>query len=140
MSILSGGLHHRRRRRPEINIVPLMDISVKLIFFFLVSMQFRDASSLHLTLPRAETAGRSEVRNLAIVTVSREGAYFFQDRAVTEPELRTAVAGLASAAAESKLPVTVLIRSDQETPLQPVLTAMDICRKNGLENVRLQTQ
>jgi len=37
----------RRRRKAEINIVPLVDVLVVLIFFFLVSMQFRNLNLLN---------------------------------------------------------------------------------------------
>jgi biopolymer transport protein ExbD len=36
-----NGLQPRRRRRPELNLVPLIDVLVMLVFFAFVTMQFR---------------------------------------------------------------------------------------------------
>ena len=69
MSILLA----RRRRKADINIVPLIDVLTVLIFFFLVSMQFREQLTLNLTLPQVETAGRSGCRSQAVGGASWEG-------------------------------------------------------------------
>jgi biopolymer transport protein ExbD len=47
----------RRRNKASINIIPLMDVLTILIFFFLVSMQFKEMTTLNLTLPKIESAG-----------------------------------------------------------------------------------
>jgi biopolymer transport protein ExbD len=35
---------------------------------------------------------------------------------------------------------TVLLRSDENTPLKNVTEAMDLCRKRGLNKIRLQSR
>ena len=52
----------RRRARPEMNLVALIDVLVMLIFFAFVTMQFKSASTLNITLPKVETAGKNEFR------------------------------------------------------------------------------
>ena len=42
----------RRRRRPMINIVPLVDVLTVLLFFFLVTMQFKQVSTLNIMVPK----------------------------------------------------------------------------------------
>ncbi len=64
----------RRRRKAEINIVPLVDVLVVLIFFFLVSMQFRNLTLLNLTLPKIETAGKEQpTQSLSRATITLTG-------------------------------------------------------------------
>jgi biopolymer transport protein ExbD len=36
--------------------------------------------------------------------------------------------------------ITVVIRSDENTPLRYVTEAMDVCRKQGLNKIRLQSR
>jgi biopolymer transport protein ExbD len=36
--------------------------------------------------------------------------------------------------------ITVLIRSDENAPLKSITKVMDLCRKNGLNSIRLQTR
>jgi biopolymer transport protein ExbD len=131
-----SSLVNRRRRKPEINIVPLIDISVKLIFFFLVSMQFREASVLNLNLPTSETAGSSQVAQSLVISVSASGEFEVEGRRLDKAGLDAALAPRASEARA----LTVLIRSDRETPVQAVVDAMDVCRRHGLNSLRFQTR
>ena len=55
-------LQQKRRKRPELNLVPLIDVLVMLIFFAFVTMQFKSAATLNITLPKVETAGKNEFR------------------------------------------------------------------------------
>ena len=53
-----------RRTRPDrsfgVNIVPLVDVLIVLIFFFLITMQFRDHQRVEITPPKMEAqAGQS---------------------------------------------------------------------------------
>ena len=57
-----SGLYAKKRKRPEMNLVPLIDVLVMLIFFAFVTMQFRSAATLNVTLPKVETAGKSELQ------------------------------------------------------------------------------
>ena len=49
-------LYQKRRKRPELNLVPLIDVLVMLVFFAFVTMQFKQATTMNLTLPKVETA------------------------------------------------------------------------------------
>jgi biopolymer transport protein ExbD len=126
----------RRRRRAEINIVPLMDVLTILIFFFLVSMQFRERLTLNLTLPRIETAGKNEFESPIILGIDREGVLYFNGQEASEQQL----AGLIDAVAAQSLDIPVLIKAHEETPLHKVTFAMDACRKAGLNKIRLQSR
>lgn len=136
MNALGGGLLHRRRRRPEINIVPLMDISVKLIFFFLVSMQFRESEALNLDLPSSTTAGTTEIQGMVVIAIDRAGTIAVGGAPVADSELVRRLAELTGGDPGA----SILIRSDRDTPLQRVLDAMDACRAQGLNRITLQTQ
>jgi biopolymer transport protein ExbD len=142
-----SGLYVRRRRKAEINIVPLIDVLTMLIFFFLVTMQFREMATLNLTLPKMETAGRSVFENQVVIAIDkderirltildRNGSVVFDKADMKEEELE----GVAVRLREVDKDITILIRSDENTPLRLVTMAMDICRKNGLNKIRLQTK
>ena len=126
----------RRRPKPSINIVPLMDVLTILIFFFLVSMQFKEMTTLNLTLPQIETAARNEQAESVEITIDAEGAVFLDARRVSMEELRAALGELEGAGPETP----VLIRADRATPLETVTNAMDACRVNGLARIRLQAR
>lgn len=126
----------RRRKRPDINIVPLMDVLTILIFFFLVSMQFRERLTLNLTLPKVETAGKNQFETPIILGIDVESRIFFNGKEASDDQLQE----LIKAVADQTLEIPVLIKAHQDTPLQRVTFVMDACRKAGLNNIRLQTR
>jgi biopolymer transport protein ExbD len=135
-----SGLYQRRRKRPEMNLVPLIDVLVMLIFFAFVTMQFRSVATMNLTLPKVETAGKSELKDSITITITKEGEFTFQTGArastVTIEQLEKVVHDVGGITKD----ITVLIRSDENTPLRHITAAMDICRKNGLNKIRLQSR
>ena len=142
-----SNLYVRRRRKAEINIVPLIDVLTMLIFFFLVTMQFREMATMNLTLPKMETAGKNMFENQVVIAIDHEqkisltildknGGVIFDKRDMKDDELES----VATRLREVDKDITILIRSDEDTPLKIVTEAMDICRKNGLNKIRLQTR
>ena len=126
----------RRRRKAEINIVPLVDVLVVLIFFFLVSMQFRNLTLLNLTLPKIETAGKEQPTDSLQLGVDIEGQYYLNGNPITEEQLVEQVQAVAELSPETP----VLIMADENSLLGKVTFLMDTCRKAGLEKVRLQSR
>jgi len=126
----------RRRRKAEINIVPLVDVLVVLIFFFLVSMQFRNLNLLNLTLPQIESAGREEPTRSLQIGIDVEGRYFLNGEVVSEEVLVEEV----QTAGELSPDTPVLIMADENSLLRQVTFVMDTCRLAGLEKVRLQSR
>ncbi|MEZ5276138.1 MAG: biopolymer transporter ExbD [Opitutaceae bacterium] len=126
----------RRRRKADINIVPLIDVLTVLIFFFLVSMQFREQLTLNLTLPQVETAGRNEFASPVIIGIDRDGIVFFNGTVADEKQLEALVKVISSQSTD----VTVLIKAHEETPLNKVTQVMDTCRRSGLNKIRLQSR
>ncbi|SRR5690606_6674028 len=126
----------RRRRRSEVNIVPLVDVLTVLLFFFLVSMQFKQDEMLNISLPDVETAGKNVFSEQLEVAISDEGQFYFNGQPINRQELPAAL----RIAADINKRVPVLVIADQATQLQNVTYVMDECRKIGLEDFRLQTR
>ncbi len=125
-----------KRRRPEINIVPLLDVLAILIFFFLMTMQFRELQALNLTLPEIETAGASAVDESLVIGIDAEGRFFVDGNRVEREELTAFLADLRPVARE----VSVLLMADENTPLREVTFVMDQVRRNGIDRIRLQSR
>jgi len=133
---MSSGLYQRHRKRPELNLVPLIDVLVMLIFFAFVTMQFKSATTMNLTLPKVETAGKSELKESLTISISKEGTVEVNGRPTTLAGLQDLVKQVGAISKD----ITVLIRSDENTPLRYVTEAMDTCRKQGLNKIRLQSR
>ena len=132
----TSDLIYRRRRRPTINIVPLVDVLTVLLFFFLVTMQFKQVSTLNITVPKIETAGENEIKERIVIAVSHEGEFYLNDRAVEKAVLAAAM----KLAGELTPNMPVLLIADEEVPLKFVTELMDVCRTYQLNKIRLQSR
>jgi biopolymer transport protein ExbD len=131
-----SGLYQRRRKRPELNLVPLIDVLVMLVFFAFVTMQFRSSATLNITLPKVETAGKNEFKGPVTIGISKDAGLSFNGQATTEAQL----ADLLRQVRELDKDTPVLIRADETTPLKTLTFVMDACRKSGLNRFSLQSR
>ena len=124
------------RRKPRIDAVPLIDVLMVLIIFFLVTMQFQDLRAINVKLPKIESAGSNLVRNELIISIKENGETFVNgnrtDRADLEKLLKTS-------SSLKKKPM-VLVEADENVPLKFVTEVVDLCRLNELVDFRLQAR
>ena len=106
------GLNRRGRRTPAINIVPLVDVLTVLVFFFMVTMQFKTMSSLNITAPEIETAGKNRVTEQILIALDQEGQLYLNDCPL-EKEAEQAI----RLAGETTPEAPVLLIADENVPL-----------------------
>ena len=126
----------RGRKSPRIDIVPLVDVLMVLIVFFLVTMQFRNLRAINVRLPKIETAGSNLLQNEIVLSVDREGNYYLNDSELSEHKLEVALRTASQLPQKPK----VLIVADEDVPLKKVTRLVDICRSNELQDFRLQSR
>lgn len=129
-------LAHKRRKRPEMNLVPLIDVLVMLIFFAFVTMQFKSAATLNITLPKVETAGKNEFRGNVTIAIDKDGTLSFNGKVVKDDELPALLQQVKSVDKD----IPVLIRSDEKATLDRLTFVWDACRKAGLNKHSLQSR
>lgn len=127
---------HKRRRRPEMNLVPLIDVLVMLIFFAFVTMQFKSASTLNITLPKVETAGKNEFRGNVTIGIDKAGGLSFNGKDVTDAQLLELLQQVKNVDKD----IPVLIRMDEKGTLDRLTFVWDACRKVGLTKHSLQSR
>ncbi|MEO6993605.1 MAG: biopolymer transporter ExbD [Lacunisphaera sp.] len=130
-----SGIYQKKRKRPELNLVPLIDVLVMLVFFAFVTMQFKQATTMNLTLPKVETAGKSELKQSITISLSKIGEVDLDGQHATMEKLQEMIRKM-------NLPkdTPVVIRSDENTPLRFVTETMDTCRKQGLNKIHLESR
>ena len=126
----------RRTRKPKIDVVPLIDVLMVLIIFFLVTMQFQDLRALNVKLPKIESAGSNLIQNELIISIKEKGETFVNGNGTTLPDLKKI---LKSSSQLQKKPL-VLVVADENVPLKHVTEVVDLCRLNNLEDFRLQSR
>lgn len=132
----ASDLIRRRRRSPSINIVPLVDVLTVLLFFFLVTMQFKQVSTLNITVPKIETAGENEIQEQIVIALSPEGEIYLNDRPVKKSALVSAM----NLAGELTPDLPILLIADEQVPLKYVTEVMDVCRSQQMNKIRLQSR
>ena len=131
-----SSLRQRSRRRPELNLVPVIDVLVMLIFFAFVTMQFKSAATLNITLPKVETAGKNEFKGTVTIGIDKDGMVSFNGQNVTDEQLLTLLEQVKNVDRD----IPVLIKADETTQLKKLTFVMDACRKTGLNKFSLQSR
>jgi len=124
------------RRKPKIDVVPLIDVLMVLIIFFLVTMQFQELRALNVKLPKIESAGSNLVRNELIISIKAKGETLVNGNSTDRDDLEKL---LKSSTSLKKKPM-VLVVADENVPLKFVTEVVDLCRLNQLEDFRLQAR
>ena len=131
-----SGLYIKRRKRPELNLVPLIDVLVMLIFFAFVTMQFKSMATLNITLPKVETAGKNEFKGTVTIGIDNKGQVSFNGKDVTDDQLIELLKQVHNVDKD----IPVLIKADETTQLKKLAFVMDSCRKTGLNKFSLQSR
>ena len=123
---------------PEINLVPLIDVLLCLLIFFVVTTTFDARSTLQVQLPTASDQKTSSPQSSLSVLVNADGRYFVNDQEVLRTDiesLKQIIAQLAGADREQ----SVLLRADARTPYQAVVTAQDALGQLGFRRIAIAT-
>lgn len=131
-----GMRRSRHRRGAEVNIVPLIDVLVVLIFFFLFSTEFRNFTMLQLTLPEIQSAAEAQATQYLEIGITKEGQLYYNGEPVDREELGVRLALVARA--DPTRPV--VISADEGSLLKDTTDVMDLCRRNGLETLQLHAR
>lgn len=123
---------------PEINLVPLIDVILVLIIFFVITTTFDARSTLQLQLPSATADTTTTEAAVLSVLINAEGRYFVGDREVLRTDLDALKQVLLEVGGEDRTR-PVLLRADARTPHQAVVTALDALGQLGFRRISIAT-
>ncbi|MDR1497593.1 MAG: biopolymer transporter ExbD [Puniceicoccales bacterium] len=123
-------LFRPRKRRTDINIVPLIDVMTVLIFFFLMTMRFDETQALAITPPRAESADREFSKNPGelVVAVTKAGVFYINGKQADIPALKQQLAQTSKAAPGS----SILVVADEQALTKDTIYVVDQVNKQKL--------
>jgi biopolymer transport protein ExbD len=134
---MSGSLLVRTRRRPELQLVPLIDVLTMLIFFSFVTMQFRSATMLNLKLPKIETAGKNEFKGSITISIDQNGTIYFNGRSIPDDQLLGLLTQAFNADPNAPSP---LLKVDETSQAKKFFFVEDACRKAGFSGATVQSR
>ncbi len=128
---------HRGDDEPEISLVPLIDVILVMIIFFVVTATFDARSVIQLELPRAAGEQVDVVQPL-VVLVNAQGRYFVDDREVLRDDVESLKASIAEVAGSDR-DRPVMLRADARTPYQAVVTVYEALGQLGFRRIMSAT-
>ena len=130
-------LRPHRREDPELNLVPMIDVVLVLLIFFMIATSLRHESKLEIRLP--ESSGQPLPTHLAQleVEVDASGRYAVNGQWLEGRDAAALKAPLQAAAQGRELPL--IVRADGQTPHQSVVTVLDVAGQLGLKQLAIAT-
>lgn len=122
----------------EINVIPLIDVMLTLLMFFVLTATFDQRSRLKVSLPQASESAEHSADTSLVVMIDRDGRYYIDNNEVLNPGLDTLKEALARIGGEDHERL-VTIRADGQTPHQAVVTAMDALGQVGFTHLSIAT-
>jgi biopolymer transport protein ExbD len=126
----------RGRRKPEVQLAPLIDVIFLLLIFYAVTTQFVTDERLKLKLPEAETAenaGIDREEKPPEVKVAVDGTIWINDRIVPESELESRIRQLVERAPDDG----IILKGDKGADYGVVVHVLDVARKVGAKGIQM---
>lgn len=123
-----------RPRRVALEMTPLIDVVLMLVIFFMLTTTFVLSPGIEVDLPRGHTSQEPRERD-AIITMTREGAIYFQDAQVSLETLRAVL----QRARNRQPELRVVIKADTLVPHGQVVSVMDIAKYLGIDRLAVAT-
>jgi biopolymer transport protein ExbD len=125
-----------KRKRSDINMLPLMDsMFLLLVFFIYAMMSMVEQQGISMTLPKAATHFLTE-REYYTISIDENSQLFFQKKPVTKIILYDTLKEIQSQYQEPAF----IIHADTTTPHGAVVGVLDMLRELNIESVSFETQ
>ncbi len=125
-------IENHPRRRPSINLTPLVDVVFILLVFFMLAFTFMEWRAVELNISRAPGAGRGAETAL-LVRLYPERRLDLNGEPVTMSQLLARIRDHV----KSRPDVRILLQPKADLPLQDVVTVLDYLSMAGAGNVSL---
>ena len=124
---------------PEINLIPLIDVALLLVIFFMLSSTFMQEGRLKIELPQASMVptGKQKTDPL-VVSVTQSGGYRVNDRELVNSSTDTLRAAIVEVAGPNR-EMQVTVRADARSTHQSVISVLDVLGTLGFQRIRFAT-
>jgi biopolymer transport protein ExbD len=130
--------NNRRGDDFEVNVIPLIDVLLTLLMFFVLTSTFIQHSRLQVTLPQASTQDRDLNAPALTIMIDRDGRFYVGSDEVMGEGIEPLKQTIARNAGDDR-ERQVTIRADANTPHQDVVTAMDALGQLGFTRLSIAT-
>ena len=125
----------RRRRETEITLIPLIDLFMTVLVFFILTTTFNRDTVFFVDLPKAKDAqGVSKDTKLVQISISETGELGLNNQKSTIDGVKSYLSQL------GKKDMPVLIRADQRVTHGKVVDVIDAVQSAGYSNIGILTR
>ena len=128
-----------RSDEPEINLIPFIDVLLVVLIFLMLSTTYGRLTQIDLKLPTADAEQQQEKPNKIRVTISSDGHYVVQNKALEGSGIQDIVDALVAVAKQTANPL-VVISADARASHQSVIQVLEAAQTAGLQQVTFTAQ
>ena len=121
-------LQERGRVIAEMNLIPLIDVSLILVIIFMVLTPILVHTQLTVKLPKADSGAPSDGAQTVTVQISRNGAVVIEGSPVHWDSLERELALRLPKSAQK----TLLVQADRAVAVEKVVAVLDVAKKLGV--------
>lgn len=127
----------RRERRARIEIIPMIDVMMfLLVFFVLISINVLPALGLKVTPPSSARPDKIVERTRVTIGIDRDGASFLDGQPVSLDELPDRLRKLSN----DDKPLSVVISGDEGAGLQKLVAVLDALKAAKVASASIVTR
>ena len=124
----------RKRGKAEVNIVPMVDVLTVIIFFFLLTMQFKSNYAVDITPPKMDSASPSSTARIPTVSVTKDGKFFYDGELLDFDILKSKISDIG----KTENPAMALL-ADKDAPFKHITAVIDVAKLSGVKKLSIQT-
>ena len=117
----------------EINVVPLVDISLVLLLIFMVTANYIMTASFTVDLPQAKYAKAAAQSEAVTIAISRDGPVYLENELVTTGELKKRMQGIYGLNPN----ISVIIAEDRNVNFRNVVRILDLLSELGITRLNI---
>jgi biopolymer transport protein ExbD len=118
-----------------INVTPMVDVVLVLLVIMMVSATYIVSQSLKVELPKTATSDEA-ASSVAAVTITKEGAYFYNGEPVDEPALVAKIRAAQAGGAE----VNLVVSADEAALHGKVVHVIDLAKIEGVTKFAINVE
>jgi biopolymer transport protein ExbD len=123
--------------RPQIQLIPLIDIIFfALIFFMILSVYYNIESQMDIRVPESsQSQANQKVSTDIVININSSGAFVVNGTNLTAAGLEDTLKRLTAVSSDQ----SIVIRADQKTFHKHVVQVLDICARNNIKDISFAT-
>ncbi len=135
MASVTSGSSRGRGTIVGINVTPMVDIVLVLLIIMMVSATYIVSQSLKVELPKTASSDDT-VSKTHVVTITKDGEYFFNDKATPKADLP----GLLRGAKAENENLNLVITADEQARHGSVVGVIDLAKVEGITKFAINVE